>query len=113
MQCSMITTSSSCLTRSQTNKERSFEPTVVTLYAVDNSGLQAGDTVLIAEAGPFGALTVLSVDALGASQIFVAEPNPGRRRFIESRGLCAGVVDLITEDVPARGERTAANDVWL
>jgi len=78
------------------------EPAAVTLYAVDNSGLQAGNTVLISGAGAIGALTVLSVNAAGASQIFVAEPNPVRRKFIESWGLCAGVFDPITEDVPAR-----------
>ena len=37
----------------------------------------------------------------------VAEPNPARRKFIESWGLCVGVFDPITEDVPARiRERT-------
>jgi (R,R)-butanediol dehydrogenase / meso-butanediol dehydrogenase / diacetyl reductase len=78
------------------------EPAAVTLYAVDNSGLQAGNTVLISGAGPIGALTVLSVNAVGASHIFVAEPNAGRRKLIESWGLCAGVFDPITENVPAR-----------
>jgi glycosyltransferase involved in cell wall biosynthesis len=63
------------------------EPAAVALYAVDNSGLQAGNTVLISGAGPIGALTVLTVNAVGASQIFVAEPKPGRRKFIESWGL--------------------------
>jgi (R,R)-butanediol dehydrogenase / meso-butanediol dehydrogenase / diacetyl reductase len=78
------------------------EPAAVALYAVDNSGLQAGNTVLISGAGTIGALTLLSVNAAGASQIFVAEPNPARRKFIESWALCAGVFDPITEDVPAR-----------
>jgi (R,R)-butanediol dehydrogenase/meso-butanediol dehydrogenase/diacetyl reductase len=83
------------------------EPAAVTLYAIDNSGLQAGNTVLISGAGTIGALTVLSANAVGASQIFVAEPNPARRKFIESWGLCAGVFDPITEDVSARiSERT-------
>jgi (R,R)-butanediol dehydrogenase / meso-butanediol dehydrogenase / diacetyl reductase len=66
------------------------EPAAVTLYAVDNSGLQAGNTVLISGAGTIGALTVLSVNAAGASQIFVAEPNPARRKFIESWGYVLG-----------------------
>jgi (R,R)-butanediol dehydrogenase/meso-butanediol dehydrogenase/diacetyl reductase len=83
------------------------EPAAVALYAVDNSGLQPGNTVLILGVGTIGALTVLSVNAAGASQIFVAEPNPARRKSIESWGLCAGVFDPITEDVPARiQERT-------
>ena len=84
------------------------EPAAVALYAVDNSGLQAGNTVLISGAGPIGALTVLAANAAGASQIFVVEPNPGRRKFIESWGLCAAVFDPITEDAPAEiRERTA------
>jgi (R,R)-butanediol dehydrogenase / meso-butanediol dehydrogenase / diacetyl reductase len=78
------------------------EPAAVSLYAVDNSGLQSGNTVLISGAGPIGALTVLSVNAMGASQIFVSEPNPSRRKLIESWGLCAGVFDPTTEDVSAR-----------
>jgi (R,R)-butanediol dehydrogenase / meso-butanediol dehydrogenase / diacetyl reductase len=78
------------------------EPAAVTLYAIDNSGLQAGNTVLISGAGTIGALTVLTANAVGASQIFVAESNPARRKFIESWGLCGGVFDPITEDVSAR-----------
>jgi (R,R)-butanediol dehydrogenase/meso-butanediol dehydrogenase/diacetyl reductase len=40
-------------------------------------------------------------------RFFVVEPNPGRRKFIESWGLCAEVFDPITGDVPARiRERT-------
>ena len=63
--------------------------------------------MLISGAGPIGALTVLSANAAGASQIFVVEPNPGRRKLVESWGLCAGVFDPITEDVPAQiHERT-------
>jgi (R,R)-butanediol dehydrogenase / meso-butanediol dehydrogenase / diacetyl reductase len=82
-------------------------PESVAIYAVDNSSLQAGNTVLISGAGPIGALTVLSANAAGASQIFVSEPNPGRRKLIESWGLCTEVFDPITEDVPAQiRERT-------
>jgi len=83
------------------------EPAAVALCAVDKSGLQAGSTVLISGAGPIGALTVLSADAAGASQIFVVEPNPGRRKFVESWGLCTAVFDRVTDDVPAQiQERT-------
>ena len=91
------------------------EPAAVALYAVDNSGLQAGNTVLISGAGPIGALTVLAANAAGASQIFVVEPNPGRREFIESWGLCAEVFDPITDDVPAviREKTTVGVDVGI
>src|SRR5262249_49801492 len=91
------------------------EPAAVALYAVYNSGLQAGNTVLISGAGPIGALTVLSVNAVGASQIFVAEPTPGRRKFIESWGLCAAVFDPITDDMPVliREQTTVGVDVGI
>ena len=79
-----------------------IEPAAVAVYAVDNSGLKAGNTVLISGVGPIGALTVLAVSAMGASQIFVAEPNSGRRKLIESWELCSGVFDPATEDVPTR-----------
>jgi (R,R)-butanediol dehydrogenase / meso-butanediol dehydrogenase / diacetyl reductase len=58
--------------------------------------------VLVSGAGPIGALKVLSVDAMGASQIFVSEPNPRRRKLIESWDLCEEVFDPTTEDVSAR-----------
>ena len=91
------------------------EPAAVALYAIDNSGLQAGNTVLISGAGPIGAFIVLSANAAGASQIFVSEPNPGRRRFVESWGLCTEVFDPTTEDVPAqiRERTTVGADVAI
>jgi (R,R)-butanediol dehydrogenase/meso-butanediol dehydrogenase/diacetyl reductase len=79
-----------------------IEPTAVALYAVDRGGVQAGSTVLIAGAGPIGALTVLCAHAAGAARIFVSEPNASRRRTIESFGICAGVYDPRTTDVVAR-----------
>jgi (R,R)-butanediol dehydrogenase/meso-butanediol dehydrogenase/diacetyl reductase len=76
-----------------------IEPTAVALYAVDRGGVQAGSTVLIAGAGPIGALTVLCAHAAGAARIFVSEPNASRRRTIESFGICAGVYDPKITDV--------------
>jgi (R,R)-butanediol dehydrogenase/meso-butanediol dehydrogenase/diacetyl reductase len=78
-----------------------IEPTAVALYAVDRGGVQAGSTVLIAGAGPIGALTVLCAHAAGAARIFVSEPNASRRRTIESFGICAGVYDPKITDVVA------------
>ena len=78
------------------------EPAAVALYALDNSGLKAGDTILVSGAGPIGALTVLCAHVAGAVQIFVSEPNPKRREFIESLGLSAGVFDPVADLVPER-----------
>lgn len=60
------------------------EPTAVALYGVERGGLAAGERVLVAGAGPIGALTALIASALGAGEIFIAEPNPNRARFAES-----------------------------
>jgi (R,R)-butanediol dehydrogenase/meso-butanediol dehydrogenase/diacetyl reductase len=78
-----------------------IEPAAVALYAVDRGGVQAGSTVLIAGAGPIGALTILCAHAAGAARIFVSEPNAARRKTIESWGICAGVYDPRDSDVVA------------
>jgi (R,R)-butanediol dehydrogenase/meso-butanediol dehydrogenase/diacetyl reductase len=87
-----------------------IEPAAVALYAVDRGGVQAGSTVLIAGAGPIGALTILCAHAAGAARIYVSEPNASRRRTIESWGICAGVYDPKAIDVVARvREQTEEN----
>jgi (R,R)-butanediol dehydrogenase/meso-butanediol dehydrogenase/diacetyl reductase len=78
-----------------------IEPAAVALYAVDRGGVQAGSTVLVAGAGPIGALTILCAHAAGAAKIFVSEPNAARRKTIESWGICAGVYDPRDSDVVA------------
>jgi (R,R)-butanediol dehydrogenase / meso-butanediol dehydrogenase / diacetyl reductase len=78
-----------------------IEPAAVALYAVDRGGIQAGSTVLIAGAGPIGALTILCAHAAGAAKIFVSEPNPTRRKTIENWGICAGTFDPRSADVVA------------
>jgi (R,R)-butanediol dehydrogenase / meso-butanediol dehydrogenase / diacetyl reductase len=78
-----------------------IEPAAVALYAVDRGAVQAGSTVLIAGAGPIGALTILCAHAAGAAKIFVSEPNASRRKTIESWGICAGVYDPRNSDVVA------------
>jgi (R,R)-butanediol dehydrogenase / meso-butanediol dehydrogenase / diacetyl reductase len=70
-----------------------IEPAAVALYAVDRGAVQAGSTVLIAGAGPIGALTILCAHAAGAAKIFVSEPNASRRKTIESWGICAGAIE--------------------
>lgn len=71
------------------------------MHAVRAGGVQVGNTLLISGGGPIGALAVLSAAAAGAT-IFVAEPNPARRKLIQSWGLCTAVLDPSNEDVPRR-----------
>ena len=76
-----------------------IEPAAVAVNAVENSGLQAGDTVLITGGGPIGALVALAASAAGAAKIFLSEPNPVRRDLIAGWGVCAGLYDPLNQDV--------------
>src|SRR5271167_10811 len=69
------------------------EPTAVALYGVDRAKVTGGSTVLITGAGPIGALVALICNAVGASKIFVSEPNANRRRHIDSLGAATAVLD--------------------
>jgi (R,R)-butanediol dehydrogenase / meso-butanediol dehydrogenase / diacetyl reductase len=69
------------------------EPTAVALYGVDRSKVTGGSTVLVTGAGPIGALVVLICNAVGASKIFVSEPNANRRKHIESLDVGAVALD--------------------
>ena len=69
------------------------EPTAVALYGVDRAKVTGGSTVLVTGAGPIGALVVLVCNAVGASKIFVSEPNANRRRHIDTLGVAAAVLD--------------------
>jgi (R,R)-butanediol dehydrogenase/meso-butanediol dehydrogenase/diacetyl reductase len=70
-----------------------IEPAAVALYGVERAKVGGGSTVLITGAGPIGALCTLASAALGASKIFVSEPNPNRRKQIEALGVTTRVVD--------------------
>jgi (R,R)-butanediol dehydrogenase/meso-butanediol dehydrogenase/diacetyl reductase len=72
------------------------EPAAVALYGVERGHMRAGDRVLITGAGPIGALVALAASALGAGEIFIAEPNPRRAAFAES----LGVGDVLTSTGP-------------
>lgn len=60
------------------------EPTAVALYGVERARMAAGERVMVAGAGPIGALTALIASALGAGDVLIAEPNPNRAAFAES-----------------------------
>ena len=66
------------------------EPASVAAYGIDRVGIRGGDIVLVTGAGPIGALSALYADALGASTVVVAEPNPNRAAF--ARALDVGPV---------------------
>ena len=79
------------------------EPAAVALYGVDRAKVAGGSTVLITGAGPIGACRLVCA-ALGASKIFVSEPNANRRKQIERLGVATAcsipsrnVVELLRE----------------
>ncbi|MGU3431942.1 zinc-binding dehydrogenase [Actinomycetes bacterium M1A6_2h] len=77
-----------------------IEPAAVAAYGIDQTGLGAGDTLLITGAGPIGALSALYAHAAGAARIIVSEPNAKRRALVEAFGI-ADVLDPTVLDVPA------------
>ena len=72
------------------------EPAAVALYGVERSAFPAGGRLLIAGAGPIGALAALAATALGAGLVIICEPNPNRASFAE--GLDVGPVLTETGD---------------
>src|SRR5690606_17370523 len=54
------------------------EPAAVAAYAIQQSGMKMGDTILVTGAGPIGLLTVQVAVATGASQIFVSDLSENR-----------------------------------
>lgn len=72
------------------------EPAAVALYAIERAQFPAGGRVLVAGAGPIGALAALAAAALGAGQVIISEPNPNRAAF--AQGLDVGPVLTGTGD---------------
>lgn len=81
-----------------------IEPAAVAVHAVRRANLAAGDTVLVAGAGAIGALCVLAARALGASRVFVFEPNEQRRALVAGLGAEAvcGDGDAVAADLRER-----------
>jgi (R,R)-butanediol dehydrogenase/meso-butanediol dehydrogenase/diacetyl reductase len=78
-----------------------IEPAAVALYGVERARVGGGSSVLIAGAGPIGALSALACAALGAAKIFVSDPNPNRRKRIAALGIDTRVLNPKADDVVA------------
>lgn len=63
------------------------EPLAVAVHAVDRSGLQGGEHVLVFGAGPIGILTALVARYSGAASVLIAEPNKGRAAAARALGF--------------------------
>lgn len=77
------------------------EPLGVALHALNLGGLNRGESVFIAGAGPIGALCVVAARHLGAGRVIVSEPAAGRRALAQRLGADE-VIDPSTAPVSER-----------
>ncbi len=75
------------------------EPAAVAVYAVQQSGLSAGDTVLVSGAGPIGLLCVQAALAFGATKVFVTDMSEARLAMAKKVGATQ-VFKASDKDIP-------------
>lgn len=75
------------------------EPAAVAVYAVLQSGLSVGDTVLISGAGPIGLLCLQAAIAAGASTIIVTDISEKRLEKAKSLGA-THIINARENDIP-------------
>lgn len=75
------------------------EPMAVAWHAVEQSGIVAGGSALVAGAGPIGIGTWFALRAHGVERVLVSEPSAERRAIIEALG--ATTVDPVGGDLAA------------
>ncbi|UOR02288.1 2,3-butanediol dehydrogenase [Leucobacter allii] len=75
------------------------EPMSVSWHAVSRSRVEAGQTALIAGAGPIGIGVWFALKARGIDRVLVSEPSAERRATIAALG--ATVIDPVHEDLAA------------
>jgi 2-desacetyl-2-hydroxyethyl bacteriochlorophyllide A dehydrogenase len=66
-----------------------IEPLTVGLHAVNRSGAQAGDKVVIFGTGPIGICVLVALRARGVSDILAIDPSALRRGFAQKMGATA------------------------
>lgn len=76
------------------------EPMAVAWHAVERSGIQPGQSALIAGAGPIGIGLWFALRGHGVTNVLVSEPSGERRAAIERLG--AATLDPSSDDLAAR-----------
>ena len=91
------------------------EPASVAAYGIDRVGIHGGDVVLVTGAGPIGVLSALYADALGATTVVIAEPNPNRAALARAVDVGpvldptdAGFADALADLTQGRGADVVA-----
>lgn len=85
------------------------EPMAVAWHAVERSGVQPGQTALIAGAGPIGIGVWFALRAHGVETIIVSEPSESRRNAIAAVGATT-LVDPMSEDLAAAVSAATGGD---
>lgn len=75
------------------------EPAAVAVYGVQQSGLSAGQSVLVAGAGPIGLLCVQAAIAFGATKVFVTDISEKRLEMARKVGA-THVINATATDIP-------------
>lgn len=90
------------------------EPAAVAVYGVQQSGLSAGQSVLISGAGPIGLLCVQAAVAFGATKVFVTDISKKRLAMAKKVGA-THVINATDPDIPAQIRKIAplGVDVFL
>lgn len=77
------------------------EPAAVAVYAVLQSGLRMGQSVLVSGAGPIGLLCVQAAIAAGAAQVIVTDISEKRLQKALEIGATM-IIDASEKDIPAQ-----------
>jgi (R,R)-butanediol dehydrogenase/meso-butanediol dehydrogenase/diacetyl reductase len=90
-----------------------LEPAAVAAYAVERGKLKGGESVLVAGAGPIGALAALYAMAIGAGNVYVTETNPQRLKLARALGV-SGVFNPLDSgpDLHKSGEREVGTGIF-
>jgi (R,R)-butanediol dehydrogenase/meso-butanediol dehydrogenase/diacetyl reductase len=97
-----------------------MEPLAGSAYALERGGVQQGDTILVAGAGPVGLMILLGLKSLGVEKIYVTEISEVRRRKAKELGatLVANpseikIASWIKEITSGRGVDVAVESVGV
>ncbi len=91
------------------DKAATVEPISVSCYAVEESRLKSGGTVVVLGAGVIGLGVVQACKAKGASQVIVSEPSSMRREMARKLGADTIINPFETDPAPAVTEATSGH----
>ncbi len=63
-----------------------IEPLAVAAYTIKRGGVEPGDTVLIAGAGPIGLVLLIGLKAIGVKTVYISDISEERRKKAEELG---------------------------